>query len=246
MATAPSPREYSLSLTVTQNEHVVDPRGEPAVLCFGYRFGYWGTPVGPTPAPRPRRAQRWLDRAGLCGAQRQSPNRPIARRCRRRRERQGPHRVRRLRLRRIGGVRRPRSRRRLPCRYTPLHYAARYGNRRMIRLLVDANADVNAQYAFECAVCARGESAVECAGRVAAAVGRAGTRRFTLPRPMAIPHPSRSCCCAAPTGPSRQASGNAALRRTAEPENRSSRARAGTRPSDTRKSMGSSRSTKRE
>ena len=34
-----SSREYSLPLTVTQNEHLVDPRGEPAVLCFGYRLG---------------------------------------------------------------------------------------------------------------------------------------------------------------------------------------------------------------
>ncbi len=46
--------------------------------------------------------------------------------------------------------------------------------------------------------------------RVAAAVGRAGGRRCTLPRSKAIPHPSRSCCCAAPTGPSRTTSGTAA------------------------------------
>ncbi len=32
----------------------------------------------------------------------------------------------------------------------------------MIRLLVDADADVNAQTCDGCAVCARGESAVEC------------------------------------------------------------------------------------
>ncbi len=51
---------------------------------------------------------------------------------------------------------------------TALHEAARNGNRRMIRLLVDADADVNAQNRFGCAVCARGESA-ECAGRVPAA-----------------------------------------------------------------------------
>ena len=46
---------------------------------------------------------------------------------------------------------------------TALHWAAFRGNRRMIRLLVDANADVHAQNINGCAVCARGESAVECA-----------------------------------------------------------------------------------
>ena len=109
--------------------------------------------------PTPRRAQRWLDRAALCGVLRQSPNRPIARRIRRRRELPEPPRVSRLRLRRIGRT-----------RPSP------------------------------------------------AAVGRAGRRRCTWPRTMAIRHPSRSCCCAAPTGPSRTTSGNAALRRTAEPK----------------------------
>ena len=103
---------------------------------------------------------------------------------------------------------------------TALHYAARYGNRRIVRLLVASGADVNAQDNIGCAVSACGESAVECAGRVAAAVGRAGSRRCNGPRAMAIPHPSRSCCCAAPTGPSRTTSstGTAALRRTAETE----------------------------
>ncbi len=47
---------------------------------------------------------------------------------------------------------------------TALHWAAEYGNRRMIRSLVDADAAVNAQNYVGCAVCARGESAVECAG----------------------------------------------------------------------------------
>ncbi len=47
---------------------------------------------------------------------------------------------------------------------TALHEAAFYGNRRIVRLLVDANADVNALTdRYGCAVCARGESA-ECAG----------------------------------------------------------------------------------
>ena len=51
---------------------------------------------------------------------------------------------------------------------TALHWAAMYGNRRMIRSLVDADADRNAQNRIGCAVCACGESA-ECAGRVPAA-----------------------------------------------------------------------------
>ena len=47
---------------------------------------------------------------------------------------------------------------------TALHWAAHRGNRRMIRSLVDADADVNAQTnRGGCAVCACGESAVECA-----------------------------------------------------------------------------------
>jgi hypothetical protein len=130
---------------------------------------------------------------------------------------------------------------------TALHWAACGGNRRMIRLLVDANAAVNAQEERRgCAVCARGESAVECAGRVAAAVGRAGGRRCTMPRTKAILHASRSCCCAAPTRPSRTAAGTAALRRTAETETRNSRARAGARRSDPREVRRSSQSTRRE
>ncbi len=131
---------------------------------------------------------------------------------------------------------------------TALHWAAMYGNRRMIRSLVDANADVNARTYNGCAVCARGESADECADRVAAAVGRAGPRRCTMPRREAILHPSRSCCSAAPTGPSRttsSAGGNAALRRTAETEDRNSRARAGERRSNPRNGMGSSQPTRR-
>jgi ankyrin repeat protein len=53
---------------------------------------------------------------------------------------------------------------------TALHSAANYGNRRIVRSLVDADADVNAKTRYGCAVCACGESAVECAGRVPAAV----------------------------------------------------------------------------
>ena len=108
MATTPSPREYSLSLTVTQNEHLVDPRGEPAVLRFGYRLGTGVPPWGPPPHPGPA-------------------------------------------LHSDGN--------------TALHSAAIIGNRRMIRSLVDADADVNAQDDYRCAICACGESADECAGR---------------------------------------------------------------------------------
>jgi hypothetical protein len=127
---------------------------------------------------------------------------------------------------------------------TALHWAAEYGNRRIVRSLVDADADVNAQDDYGCAVCARGESAVECAGRAPAAVGRAGTRRCTMPRTVAVRHASRSCCCAAPTGPSRTKTGTAALRRTAETEKRNGRARAGTRRSDSRNGAGGSRTTR--
>jgi len=102
MATAPSPREYSLSLTVTQNETHSRPSGRACCFVFRVPVGYWGTPVGPTPARRPRRAQLGLHRAALGGLLRLSPNDPIARRCRRRRERPGQRRVRRLRSRRIG------------------------------------------------------------------------------------------------------------------------------------------------
>ncbi len=105
--------EYSLPITVTQT--AVDPRGERAVLCFGYRLGTGAPPWGPNPHPGPA-----VHSDGR----------------------------------------------------TALHWAAMRGNRRIVRTLVDADADVNAQNRDGCAVCARGESAVECAGRVAAAVCR--------------------------------------------------------------------------
>jgi hypothetical protein len=102
------------------------------LFCVRVPVGHWGTPKGPATAPRPRRAQSWRHRTARGGVPRQSPNRPIARRIRRRRERPGRRRVRR----------------------------------------------------FRC-----GESA-ECAGRVPAAVCRAGTRRCTMPRGKAKPTPS--------------------------------------------------------
>ena len=109
--------------------------------------------------------------------------------------------------------------------WTALHMAAARGNRRIVRSLVAFNADVNAQDDNGCAVSACGESAVSAARRITAAVCRAGTRRCTVPQTEAVPQPSRSCCCAAPTGPSRTASGNAALRRTAEAKPQQPRAR---------------------
>ena len=110
-----------MPLTVTHNE----PRSTSGPACcfvFVYRLGL-GYPVGPTLSSRPHRAQQSHHRAALGGVPRQSPNRPIAHRIQSRRERPELLRVRRFRFG-IGGVRRP-SLRRLPCRDTPLHYAAR-------------------------------------------------------------------------------------------------------------------------
>ena len=49
--------------------------------------------------------------------------------------------MRRFRLRRIGGVRRPSPRRRLPCRRTPLHFAAIYGKTDNVTELLLRGAD---------------------------------------------------------------------------------------------------------
>jgi hypothetical protein len=93
-------RVLSLPLTFTKNETAVDPRGVRAVVFSGTGWDL-GYPRGPPPHPGSVRAQRlWLHRATLGGDLRQSPNRPIARRIRRRRERPGRRRVRRFRLRR--------------------------------------------------------------------------------------------------------------------------------------------------
>ena len=151
MATTPSPLGV-LSIVNGYPNHS-RPSGRACCFVFGYRLGYWGTSVGPIPAPRPRRAQRWRQRAALCGGIRQSPNRPIARRIRRRRERPGRRRVRRLRLRRIGGVRRPSRRRRRPCRCTPLHIAACNGHSSSVAELLLRGADGAVQniHGYRCA-----------------------------------------------------------------------------------------------
>ena len=56
--------------------------------------------------------------------------------------------MRRIRLRRIGVVRRPSLRRRLPCRSTPLHYAACNGQTNNVAELLLRGADgaVQANY----------------------------------------------------------------------------------------------------
>ena len=98
--------EYSLSLTVTQTDNIVDPRGERAVLFSGTGLGTGAPPWGPPPHPGPA-------------------------------------------VHRRNG-------------FTALHYAAKYGNRRIVRSLVASGADVNVQDRFGCAVSACGESPVEC------------------------------------------------------------------------------------
>jgi hypothetical protein len=103
LASTPSPLGVLSIVNGYPKRTLSRPSGRACCFVFRVPVGYWGTPVGPTPAPRPRRAQPWHDRAAPCGGLRQSPNDPIARRCRRRRERPGLlHRVRRLRSRRIG------------------------------------------------------------------------------------------------------------------------------------------------
>ncbi len=99
---------------------------------------------------------------------------------------------------------------------TALHFAAQYGNRRIVRLLVASDADVNAQNRYNgCGFFRFGVGGVRRPSP--RPVCRAGGRRCTLPRPMADRTRSPSCSCAAPTGPSRTTStGNAELRRTAD------------------------------
>ena len=60
------------------------------------------SPMMANPRDIPSANRTEMDRVALGGVRRQSPNDPIARRCRRRRARPGLQRVRRLRLRRIG------------------------------------------------------------------------------------------------------------------------------------------------
>ena len=56
--------------------------------------------------------------------------------------------MRRLRLRRIDGVRRPSLRRRRPCRHTPLHIAASNGRSASVAELLLRGADVAVQNNF--------------------------------------------------------------------------------------------------
>ena len=111
---------------------------------------------------------------------------------------------------------------------TTLHEAAYYGNRRIVRLLIDAEADVDVRdddgRAFPLLRHRR-------MGRPNHAVCRAGARRCTGPRRMAISKRSRSCSCAAPPW-SGTVGGNAALSRTAD--RRRTPMRAGARRSNGR------------
>jgi hypothetical protein len=129
--------------------------------------------------------------------------------------------------------------------YTALHWAAVHGNRRIVRLLVDANADVNAQSDHGgCAVSACGESAVSAAAESpppSAVQGHAAARCRVLWQNRR--HRRAAAARRRRGRPGRQ---RVPLRCAAQPNrNRNSRARAGARRSNTRKSVGSSRGTRR-
>ena len=81
-----------MSLTVTKTKRG-RPMGPACCFVFGYRLGT-GCPMGPTPSPRPRRAQAVVPhRVALCGGLRQSPHRPRADRRQRPCQRRGRQRV---------------------------------------------------------------------------------------------------------------------------------------------------------
>jgi hypothetical protein len=217
LATTPSPPGALSTVNGYPKRTLSRPSGRACCFVFRVPVGYWGTPVGPTPAPRPRRAQAWRHRAALGGALRRSPNRRIARRCQRRRERPELRRVRRLRLRRIGGVRRPSPRRRLPCRYTPLHDAAYEGHSASVAELLLRGADgaVQSNLGYRCAAPhsrnrkpqqprARRRTPKQWAKLIGTlAEYQAGerevhsARRLTVPAhpPCLAPHPSPRCLC---------------------------------------------------
>ena len=125
---------------------------------------------------------------------------------------------------------------------TALHWAAFYGNRRIVRLLIDAKADVNARTRDGCAVSA--SASAECGGRV--------------PAPSAVQDHAVALCRAIwrirndrRTAHARRRRGRpkrlrVTLRCAAHPTEPHSRARAGARRSKLRKLMGSSRSTRRQ
>jgi hypothetical protein len=128
--------------------------------------------------------------------------------------------------------------------FTALHYAAKHNNRRIVRSLVGSGADVNAQNDVGCAVSAIGESAVSALAEFpppsavqahAAALGRA---QWTIGQ----------CrrAVAARRRRGRPGQRRVPLRCAAQPNrNRSSRARAGARRSNTRNVEGSSHCTRR-
>jgi hypothetical protein len=191
LASAPSPLGVLSAVNVYPQRSTL---GACVLFCVRVPVGYWGTPMGPTPAPRPRRAQRWHDRAGLCGVQRQSPNRPIARRIRRRRERPDPRdRVRRFRFRRIGGVRRPSPRRRLPCRRTPLYLAAVNGHSESVAELLLHGADGAVQETNFGYRCAAPHSRTENRSSRARAGGRRSNTRGCLGSSRTTRRPRARC-----------------------------------------------------
>jgi hypothetical protein len=126
---------------------------------------------------------------------------------------------------------------------TALHWAAIYGNRRIVRSLAASGADVNAQDGDGCAVSA-------CGDRRSAAA--------EPPPPSAVQAHAAALCRAQWQSRRRRRAAHARRRRgrpdhrrvplrcAAQPNrNRTSRARAGTRRSNTRNSMGTSRRTRR-
>jgi hypothetical protein len=141
MVTTPSPLGAFSIVNGYPKRTLSRPSGRACCFVFRVPAGRWGTPVEPTPSLRPRRAQQvWLRRAALCGVQRQSPNRRIARRCQRRRDRPGRLRV-RLSASASAVERAGPSPARLPCRDTPLHLAAWKGRADNIAELLLRGAD---------------------------------------------------------------------------------------------------------
>jgi hypothetical protein len=130
--------EYALPLTFTKTKRQ-STVGTCVRFCFRVPVGTGAFPVGPTPSPRSRLAQRWLDRAALGGGPRQLSNRPIADGIQSRRQRPEPLRVRlsASASAECGG----RDPARLPCRDTPLHLAASKGRSDNIAELLMRGAD---------------------------------------------------------------------------------------------------------
>ena len=59
MASTPSPLGVLSIVNGYPNRTLSRPSGRACCFVFGYRFGYWGTPVGPTPARPAPPSWRW-------------------------------------------------------------------------------------------------------------------------------------------------------------------------------------------